>query len=177
VAAAFVLSAPDNDSSMLTNLPTSSRCRTCGRSLDPEWIDPLFLVAAREWDVGYTYDGYCIVSQTFRDALRERGARYIALPSEPSFFVLVPTERIPFDAARRRTAFDNLCADCGRYHDIAGARPVFLKSEPPPDELRGTDVEFGSGDEQHPLLVLGARLAEELHGAGLRGLQLRQASD
>jgi hypothetical protein len=82
----FSLSGPDNDRYMLTNLPESARCPSCARSLDAEWIDPLFVIAERHFDVSFTYDGYCIVSERFRDAVGDRGARYIDLPSEPSFF-------------------------------------------------------------------------------------------
>jgi hypothetical protein len=69
------------------------------------------------------------------------------------------------------------CAQSAVGTTTSPGQPVFLKSEPPPDELRGTDVEFGSGDEQHPLLVLGTTLADELKGASLRGMHLRPTSN
>jgi hypothetical protein len=169
----FSLSGPDNDRYMLTNLPESARCPSCARSLDAEWIDPLFVIAERHFDVSFTYDGYCIVSERFRDAVGDRGARYIDLPSEPSFFALFPAARVAFDPVRRRTRFTNHCPDCDRWHEVAGATPAFLLEEPPPTELRGTDVEFGSGDEQHPLLIVGSKLADELRAADLKGVELR----
>jgi hypothetical protein len=129
----------------------------------------------RQWDASYTYDGYCVVSTRFRSVVGNRGARYIELPSEPSFFVLLPSERIRFDPIRRKTTFENFCTDCGRYHDVAGATPAFLREAPPPAELPGTDIDFGSGDEQSPLLVGGPKLAEELRVAALAGLDLRPA--
>lgn len=174
---AFTLSAPDNDSYMLAKLPATLRCQICGRSLDPEWVDPTFLLSKRGLDASYTHDGYFIVSTRFRDVVCERGARYQLLDSEPSFFVLHPAKRIRFDPVRRRTTFENFCNGCGRYHDIAGAIPAFLRSAPPPDELRGTDIEFGGGDEQHPLLIVGPNLAEELEAAGLAGIDLRPVAE
>jgi hypothetical protein len=43
--------------------------------------------------------------------------------------------------------------------------------------MRGTDIEFGSGDEQHPLLVVGAKLADELRAAQLLGVDLHAVAD
>jgi hypothetical protein len=175
---AFTLSAPDNDSYMLTDFPEALRCVGCHRSLEPEWIDEQFTLRKRQWDASYTYDGYCIVSARFRDVVRERGARYIALPSEPSFLALFPRERVAFDVERRRTTFQNLCTECGRYRDVAGATPAVLRHPAPPaQEMRGTDIEFGSGDEQHPLLVVGAKLADELRAAQLLGVDLHAVAD
>jgi hypothetical protein len=103
---AFTLSAPDNGSYMLANLPPSLRCRSCGG-----------------------------------------------------------------------TSTTNGRNECSQYHDIAGATPAFLRSAPPHNELRGTDIEFGSGDEQHPLLVVGSTLAQELLAADLSGLDLHPIAD
>ena len=174
---AFTLSAPDNDSYMLTNLPPSLRCGSCGRNVDPAWTDPTFAPTIGHWDVSYTYDGYFIVSSRFREVLADRGAGYVELPAQPSCFVLVPLERLEFDAMRRGTKFENFCTKCSRYHDVAGATPAFLRFAPPPNELRGTDIEFGSGDEQHPLLVVGSTLADELRAADLSGLDLHPIAD
>lgn len=126
----FSLSGPDNDSSMLVNAPASGRCASCGRLLDSGWIDPLFLIAERRFDLSFTYDGYCIVSERFRSVVADRGARYVPLPSEPSFFALFSRQRVPFDAARRQTRFTNRCSECGRWHDVAGATPAFLLEDP-----------------------------------------------
>ena len=159
---------------MLLNAPESLRCRECRRSLDPDWIDAEFSLSQTQWDVSYTYDGYCIVSARFRDVVGEREAHYLDLPSQPDFFALFADGRVAFDVERRGTRFENFCRECGRYRDIAGATPAFLKPPlPRPDELRRTDVEFGSGEEQSPLLIVGADLADELRGAGLSGLDLR----
>ena len=174
---AYVLSAPDNDSHMLTHAPESMRCGSCGRSLDPRWVDPAFRLRQTAWDASFTYDGYLIVSEKFREVVGDRGAYYLDLPSEPSFFVLRPAATVRFDAVRRRTTFENFCRACDRYHDVTGATPAFLRSAPPPDELRGTDVEFGNGDEQHPLVIVGREVADELQTSRLNGVELERVAN
>lgn len=82
----FQLGAPDNDSYMLVGAADEQRCSACGTVVDHEWVDPSFRLTDRRWDISYTYDGYCIVSQRFSDVLGDRGSRYIELRSEPSFF-------------------------------------------------------------------------------------------
>jgi hypothetical protein len=129
-------------------------------------------LSQRRWDVSYTYDGYCVVSDRFREVLGDRGASYIDLPSEPSFFALFATKQVGFDAERRRTRFERFCNECRRFTDVAGATPAFSKEMTLlPNELSRTDVEFGSGDERHPLLLLGPGSAAELRAADLVGLE------
>jgi hypothetical protein len=174
----FVLSAPDNDSYMLRRATDDQRCSECSTVVDHDWVDTAFTLTDRGWDISYTYDGYCIVSQRFRDHVRDRGASYVALPAEPSFFALFATESVEFDAQRRRTRFENFCEECERFTDVAGATPVFLKErEPLPNKLRRTDIEFGSGDERRPLLLVGPDLGAELRAAELVGLELTAVND
>lgn len=49
-----------------------------------------------------------------------------------------------------------------------------LEDLPLPDRLVRTDVEFGSGDEKTPLLLVGVRLGQELRAARLKGLELEE---
>jgi hypothetical protein len=174
----FRISGPDNDSYMLVDAPDAPRCPTCGFALDHTWINPQFRLSVKRWDVSATYDGYMIVSQRFRDALGDRGAVYGDLPAEPSFFTLHAEEQVAFDAERRRTRFTRFCEECRRFTQIAGATPVFLKNEARlPDELRRTDIVFGSNDGQHPLLLVGPGLAADLRRADLAGLDLLTIDD
>jgi hypothetical protein len=173
-----MISGPDNDSSMLVDASDAPRCPRCGFALDRAWINPRFRLTVKRWDVSFTYDGYLIVSQRFRDALGNRGAVYGDLPSEPSFFTLRAEEQVEFDAERRRTRFSHFCEQCRRFKQVAGATPVFLKNETRlPDELRRTDIEFGSNDGQDPLLLVGPGLAADLRRADLAGLELLAIDD
>jgi hypothetical protein len=42
-----------------------------------------------------------------------------------------------------------------------------------PDGFFRTDVEFGSGDELHPMVVIGPDVGTALAAQGLRGLDLK----
>jgi hypothetical protein len=174
----FKLSGPDNDSHMVMGAPDAPRCAKCGFALDHTWINPRFTLKVKRWDVSFTYDGYLIASQRFRDVLGDRGAAYRELPAEPSFFAVHAEKQVEFDTERRRTRFRVFCDECQRFTQIAGATPVFLKNEVRlPDELRRTDILFGSNDGQHPLLLVGPRLAADLRRADLAGLELLAIDD
>jgi hypothetical protein len=172
----FALSAPDNDSYMLSDEGAYPACPTCGLATDRTWIDPEFRPAVGRFDASYTYDGYLIVSERLRSVAESPQARFISLPSAPGFYSLVIEAVVPFDVERRNTVFEKPCATCGRFYAVAGATPVFLKLEDPvPDELFRTDVEFGTGNEQCPIPVLGQGLAERLRSANLAGVELLPA--
>ena len=89
--------------------------------------------------------------------------------------MLVPTGRtLSFDAERRRTSRTEFCAACRRFTEVAGATPALLVDPPVPlpDEFMRTDIEFGSGDELHPLVIVGNEVAAAMRRAKLRGLKL-----
>jgi hypothetical protein len=174
VIVGFALSVPDNDSYMLAGGGPPSACSTCGLINDRTWVDPGFELQKAQFDASYTYDGYLIVSERFRSVTDGPGAHFVALPSSPGFYSLVVDNRVPFDAARRKTVFEQPCDECGRFFVVAGATPVFLKVRfRLADELYRTDVEFGTGNEQHPLIVMGPGLASRLREENLAGVDLR----
>jgi len=143
--------------------------------LDREWVEPKFQLARRDFDISYTYDGYLIASDRFKDAVEGSGARFAGLPAEPGYYVVEVDAIVRFDAQRRRTRFDKLCVECGRYFGVSGATPVFLLPGEivPTGKLVRTDLEFGTGDEQHPIVIAGASLARHLEESALSGLSLR----
>ncbi|MGB3410169.1 MAG: hypothetical protein WBA45_03140 [Microthrixaceae bacterium] len=173
----YLLAPVDNDSYMLQGDMPHPACSACGYVTDHEWIDPSFRLRKPALDAGYTYDGYLIVSERLRSVVGDRGALYDVLPSEPGHFSLRADEEVRFDTVRRRTRFEGLCETCGRYEAVAGATPVFLIDQQPlPDRLVRTDIEFGSGDEKGPLLLLGEGLGRKLQAAGLKGVDLVEVS-
>lgn len=169
----FVLSAADNGSFMLRGDAPHPACPACGLATARDWVDPAFRLTGSRLDASYTYDGYFVASERFVTVVGERSATFVDLPSEPGFFAVVPQVAVAFDSERRGTRFDDLCPTCGRYRSVAGATPAFLRLDGPlPDVIVRTDVEFGSGDERHPLLLVGPDLANRLVAAALTGIEL-----
>jgi hypothetical protein len=169
----YLLTARDNDQYMLRGDAPHPACGSCGMASDRSWIDPSFTMVRTRLDASYTYDGYMIVSEQFRSIAGTASGRYLDLPSSPGFFVLTADHEVEFDAARRGTSFDRPCTACGRHFAVAGATPVLLvRSGSLPDIVSRTDVEFGTGDEQHPLLLVGPGLARRLREAHLIGFEL-----
>lgn len=173
--AGFSLSAPDNESYMLNGPTPHASCGTCGMPLDREWIDPRFKLVRRDLDISYTYDGYIIASEKFKTATSGRGARFVDLPSVPDFYSVRVDMSVRFDAVRRKTKLEDWCPECKRFRSVTGALPVFLLPGEviPPERLARTDLEFGYGNEQHPIVLVGSTLAIELKAASLAGLALR----
>jgi hypothetical protein len=161
----FLLRGPDNHSYMYQGDARPPRCDECGAVQDPRWIDPSFVLTNRTYDASYTYDGCLIVSERFRASIGgEAGVEVVELP-ENGYYQMVVGRTVRFDARRRGTRFENLCASCG-FRDVAGATPVFL-AEAVDTGVAATDVLFGSGDEQHPLVILAADAAARLRQACL----------
>lgn len=147
--------------------PHPATCPTCGRKTDPEFVNAAFKATRRTWDISGTYDGYCLVSQRFRDFCSKQrwpGMSFVPLPSDGEFFVLRLSIVLPFDAERRQARFENLCPECGMHYSIIGATPAYLRgiSEPITEGFFRTDLEFGSGPQQWPLIVVGIQTAEKL---------------
>ena len=148
-------------------VPHPATCGTCGRKTDPMFIRPTYRVKRRGRDIGATYDGYDVVSRRFRDFCEERdfpGMEFVPLPADDEFFVLRLSLVLPFDAERRGTRFEKPCPNCGAFYDVLGVTPPFLRgvTEPITDGFYRTDLEFGSGHIQGPLLVTGTETYAEL---------------
>jgi hypothetical protein len=174
----YVLSGPDNDSYMLRGPGSAPVCSSCGLLTDATWVDPDFELVDDRFDVSYTYDGYLIVSERFRAIAEGPGTQFIELAGVRAFYSLVADDVVPFDAARRKTRFEQLCVECGRYFVVAGATPAYLRIEANlPDQLFRTDIEFGTGNEQSPLIIVGSGMANRLLAGNLVGLDLAPVRD
>jgi hypothetical protein len=163
--------------------PEVRRCKECGEMLS-KWEEPLvgLVVKKRQYDIGTTFDGIMVVSSQFKSVCEDNeltGLVFRQLPSDPSYFAISATDVVAFDAARRKTRFLKPCCHCGHFQSIVGATPVYLKSGSY-IENRGftrTDLEFGSGDEKHPLLICGGVAAEVLSRANLKGIDLEPVAN
>jgi hypothetical protein len=128
-----------------------------------------------------TYDGYLIASRRLRNycvSRAEPGVLFVPLPADDEFFWLRSDRTIGFDAELRRTRFEGRCHACGAFCSVAGAYPVMLcgVAEPLLDGFYRTDVEFGSGPQQEPLVIVGVRTAQALKAEKFRGLELGEVT-
>ena len=135
-------------------------CANCGRKIDPDFVNPVYRVRHRRRDAVATYDGYLLVSRRFRALCEERGwsgAEFVNLPADHDFFWLRPTGKVRYDAQRRGTRFEDYCAVCDAYYNVIGSDPVYLLDVQAslPAAFFRTDLEFASGPEQHPLVLVG----------------------
>jgi hypothetical protein len=142
-------------------------CPTCGRKTDPEFVNQKYKAKRRTWDIGATYDGYDIVSKRFREFCRKhrwQGMTFLPLPTDKDFFVLRLSKVLAFDSERRRTRFEDRCPKCGAFYNVIGADPVYLRgvTEPIQEGFFRSDLEFASGPEQHPLILVGIGTAAKL---------------
>ena len=183
----YQLSALDDDSAMLgpdtyrpsprrgfhdwrygsNGVPHVATCPSCGRKTDPNYVSPTYRVRKRRRDATATYDGYTLVSARFKaDCEREGwgGIEFVRLPADDQFFWLRPNRIVEFDAVRRETRFEESCDTCHAYYSVVGATPVYLRDirEPLAEGFYRTDLEFASGPEQHPLIIVGPRTGEQI---------------
>jgi hypothetical protein len=154
------------------------RCGTCGALLE-KWDDSLpgLVIKKRCFDIAITYDGVLVVSKAFKTVYESNGLsglRFVPLPDDPTFCSINAAGVVEFDAVRRGTRFVRQCATCEQFESIVGATPIYLKegSMIPDVGFVRTDLEFGSEDERHPLLLCGASAGKALDNAALNGLDL-----
>lgn len=142
-------------------------CATCGRKIDPTFINREFRAGKRKRDITGTYDGYTIVSARFREFCKQQqwpGMKFVPLPADKDFFVLQLSKILPFDAERSETRFEKPCPKCRAFYDVVGATPGYLRgiSKPIKEGFFRSDLEFASGPEQSPLIIVGVETAQKL---------------
>jgi hypothetical protein len=160
-------------------VPHPATCPTCGRKTDPDYVNPKYKAKRRTWDIGTTYDGYVIVSKRLREFCRKhrwKGMTFVPLPAAKDFYVLRLSNVLPFDSKRRGTRFENPCPTCGAFYNVIGANPVYLRgvTEPIEEGFFRSDLEFASGPEQHPLILVGTGTAEKLLKQKFQKLDLEE---
>ena len=63
---------------------------------------------------------------------------------------------VEFDVKKRQTRFEEFNEECQMHNSIAGARPIYLNvNSQIEDGFFRTDVMFGSGYEQSPIIIIG----------------------
>jgi len=196
---AYQLTAEDDDSNMLGDetycpprslgfhdwrfgtdgMPHPATCKKCGRKTRPDYVSPTFRARKRKWDISATYDGYDIVSRRFRDFCRRhrwKGMSFVPLPADDDFFVLRLSCIVPFDAKRCETQLEDRCPVCRAFYNVIGASPAFLRgvTKPITQGFFRSDLEFGSGPEQSPLIFVGITTAAKLRKQGFKSFELEE---
>ena len=163
--------------------PNVLRCNACAELLG-KWDESLsgLIVKKRKYDISVTFDGVTLVSKRFQSAYESAalsGLAFKQLPDDADFLAVRPSRSVEFDAERRKTRFINRCATCCRFESVVGATPVYLKAGTiiGLKEFVRTDLEFGSNDEKHPLLLCGRTAAEVIKNAKFKGIHLNEQVD
>lgn len=179
---ASVLWQEDNEAIAFGDRQDVCRCPSCLTLVD-KWSTPLtgLRLRRRHFDISTTYDGVTVVSRRFAqwlDRLRLGGVEVRQLPDDRQFYQLIVRRVVELDAVRQGVLFEDRCPICGRYDSVVRAFPVYLKADQVVAEcdIVRTDLEFGTADEQSPLLIVGNQLADMLRETGMRGFSLEECA-
>jgi hypothetical protein len=160
--------------------PGVRRCAECGGLLN-KWEEPLagLVINQRQYDLSITYDGITIASSAFKRVYDDaclKGLVFRAVPTDPEFYGIQATGVVLFDYERRRTRFMKKCGSCGHWEAVIGVTPVLLKTGCVIGDLEfvRTDLEFGSCDGKHPMILCGAVAGSVLGRSGLKGVALSE---
>jgi hypothetical protein len=176
----FRLSGHDNDTYAFHGRTDVRRCTQCG-NLTHKWEESLHglrIHKRRTADISTTYDGVLVVSKRFVLVCEHNlmnNVMFSRLPDDPDFFMIGSNCEVRFDVKRRGTRFENFCGLCRQWDAVAGADPILLL----PGQIIAdngfarTDVEFGGGDEKHPILLCGSSAGKILQQSQLKDLEIQ----
>jgi hypothetical protein len=167
----YNLDGQDNDTYMFRDNSPLPKCEGCGYRLDFSPTNRKYVLKKCKDAISATYDGQTIISKAFKEfcELNEYlGIKFGAFENDPNHFHLTLTHIVKFDSIRRKTRFEKLCPQCGNYESIVGATPVYLLVDKSlEDGFYRSDLIFASGNEKHPLTLVGIETKAKLIAAGL----------
>ena len=155
------------------------RCSSCGQILDKWDLSHEDLTLDRvRGEVSASYDGLMVVGERFRCEYESSGWEGLEFRStgSPEWSWIRSPRRVCVDTVRRKTRLLEKCESCGIFGQVAGATPPFVKESVESNSFVWTDVEFGSGDEKHPLLLCGDAIGESLRRSKFKGLDIESYS-
>jgi hypothetical protein len=169
---AYRISNHDSGTRMSATSVDVPACVGCGRRVDQFYHNPEFRFdKTLRFDTCATYDGQALVSARFKEfciSNQLSGVTFLDFKLASGVFHLIVDRIVPFDTARRGTRFSGMCPTCKRYWSVIGATPAYLVGDRKLEEgLYRSDLFFGEGDEQHPLLFAGISTAEKMLASGL----------
>lgn len=175
---AYALGGPDNGGHYFREAPDEVFCPDCGSVIDRDYTPRTLGRVKPIYDVASTYDNHYIVSLKFKEfceRARIKDLDFIKVNESPLLYDLRSRLVLPFDAARRKTRFENYCRTCDQYEAVAGATPVFLTGITHPIEngIYRTDTNFGSGREKWPMIIVGVKTKERMQLEKFKGAEYR----
>jgi len=160
----YAIFAADADIYYYEGAPEDLFCPSCGSYIGSKPYLPSNLkVQKLEKDFSYSYDGKLILSNKAKAFLEENISTKLVfhrVNSEPEAFVFETPNIAIFDSEKRKTRFIDKCDQCGNFESIIGSTPPFLKIDHDLDKMGVyvTDIQFGSGREKSPLIIVGEQL-------------------
>lgn len=174
----FNLYGHDNDTYMFSDAGPET-CPVCSYRRDLLAYNPDYVLVKTDTDISTTYDGFVIVSEAFKQFCSGQGYQNLKFGEfrhDRWHYNFEVNQQVKFDAERRRTRFEKDCPYCGNYESVIGATPSYLLvANPLADGFYRSDLIFGSGNEKHPLIFVGAETRKKLERAGLKGLEFSEA--
>lgn len=164
---AYRMSLKDVDAHYFENAPDRVFCSECGSVQDASYVPSMLVVhSGGPFGLGTTYDGKALCSTATKELMTSEGLAvdFKVVNSHIGLHHFEPRERLAFDVEKRRTQFIGPCSRCGRFAEIIGSQPIFLRDVYAPIRtgLFRTDVEFGSGRSKGPELLVGIETKEKL---------------
>ncbi len=166
--------APDEDKDMYKgDIPYT--CPVCHSPLKYE-MNPNYIVSKKRSSVRFTYDGYCIVTQKFKDFCTLNNYPQLVFkefPKSPGSYCLFPLGIFPLDPMRREVKFTKPCISCGGYEGIYGATPSYKANDfilPSNDFICCSDIAFREKRKRSPLIIVGLKTELKMRQFDLKGL-------
>lgn len=175
---AKAISAYDNHSYMYEPNESQDGCSSCGIRWSQS-INLKFKLKRKNYDISYTYDGYCIVSSKFKEFCTMQdynGLDFQPLPNNSTFFWFTCDNLVNLDIIRRKVVQKNYCNKCQRFYDVAGSTPAFLQKEYNISKktIYKSDVEFGHGSFRSTIFIVNLEVFQDLKNEKFRGLYFHE---
>jgi len=157
--------------------PESVFCPRCQDPVDSDYAPADLGVTWMHPDIVFTCDGHDVVSQKFKDfcvRMALPDIDFVRINGTPPLYDFRVKAAVTYDVDCGPPRFERQCPNCGRYESVV--EPVYscLKGIDLP-VMRGlyrTDLEFASGREKHPILIVGLETADQFRKEKLKGVLL-----
>lgn len=174
VIVAKILMGPDEGKDMYKALPPNI-CPVCHTPLKRE-INPNYIVSNKRSCLRYTYDGFCIVTEEFKNFCilnHYPNLEFKEFPKSPGNYYFSPLDLFPLDPIRQKIRFEEHCSSCGGYKGIYGGSPGFKPKDfilPSNNFIYRSDIELGAEEKKTPFIIVGLETEIKMKKFGLKGI-------